>query len=312
MASVNTGNQLITFRYQQEGTAEGFNKLLCGVLPEGVISGGLLTRVGQSNTTIQVDPMQLLIGDGNIIVHVETRESFTMVVNSQKPFIVASFNWSQSVNNYVSFEAKSLTEINSMNHPIILGRAVFLGETLSDNIDYTRKTWCPSSKYNDYYYSSYNSSLPSFNVTPMENRTAGEYGFVVGKGKAIINGVLVEKDSETTIKLSDEDDPDAPYHKITLGINPGNARIDIAVLMNDGSVRYIMGDQATSGSERAPNYPSNGLVIAEFRYTQSITAGFGIMGNNITNIYNNNYMGFSPQVGEKKGDSVVNQHTLYM
>lgn len=309
MASVNTGNQLITFRYQQEGTAEGFNKLLCGVLPEGVISGGLLTRVGQSNTTIQVDPMQLLIGDGNIIVHVETRESFTIVVNSQKPFVVASFNWSQSVNNYVSFEAKSLTEINSMNHPIILGRAVYLGENLSDNFDYTIKTWCPSSKYNDYFYSSYNSSLPSFNVTPIENRGTGQYGFVVGKGKAIINGVLVEKNSESTIELSETD---TGYHKININITSGKVRIDIAVLMNDGSVRYIMGDEALSGSERAPNYPSNGLVIAEFKYTQSITPVFGIMGNNITNIYNNNYMGFSPQVGEKKGTEVINKHTLYM
>ncbi len=301
MASVNTGNQLITFRYQQEGTAEGFNKLLCGVLPEGVISGGLLTRVGESNTTIQVDPMQLLIGDGNIIVHVETRESFTMVVNSQKPFVVASFNWSQSVNNYVSFEAKSLTEINSMNHPIILGRAVFLGGNLSDNIDYTRKTWCPSSKYNDYYYS----SLPSFNVTPMENRETGQYGFVVGKGKAIINGVLVEKTDETEVSLTETD---TGYHKININVSDG--RIDIAVLMNDGSVRYIMGED--SSTPRAPNYPSNGLVIAEFKYTQNITPVFGILGSNITNIYNNNYMGFSPQVGEKNGTTVINQHTLYM
>lgn len=306
MASVNTGNQLITFRYQQEGTAEGFNKLLCGVLPEGVISGGLLTK--SSDSTIQVDEMQLLIGDGNIIVHVETRESFVMAVDSQKPFIVASFNWSQSVNNFVSFEAKSLSDISSMNHPIILGRAVFQGGTLSTEFDYTRKTWCPSSKYNDYYYSSYNSSLPSFNVTPIENRTS-EFGFVVGKGKAIINGVLVEKNNEETIILTETD---TDYHKINLSITSGKVRIDIAVLMNDGSVRYIMGDEANAGLAHAPNYPSNGLVIAEFKYTQSITPSFGIMGNNITNIYNNNYMGFSPQVGEKKGDSVINQHTLYM
>lgn len=306
MASVNTGDQLITFRYQQEGTAEGFNKLLCGVLPEGVISGGLLTKSGDS--TIQVDEMQLLIGDGNIIVHVETRESFVMAVDSQKPFVVASFNWSQSVNNYVSFETKSLSDISSMNHPIILGRAVFQGGTLSTEFDYTRKTWCPSSKYNDYYYSSYNSSLPSFNVTPIENRTS-EFGFVVGKGKAIINGVLVEKNNEETIILTETD---TDYHKINLSITSGKVRIDIAVLMNDGSVRYIMGDEATSGLAHAPNYPSNGLVIAEFKYTQSITPSFGIMGNNITNIYNNNYMGFSPQVGEKKGTTVINQHTLYM
>ena len=38
MASTDNGKQVITFRYQQEGTAEGFNKLLNGVIPTGVIS----------------------------------------------------------------------------------------------------------------------------------------------------------------------------------------------------------------------------------------------------------------------------------
>ena len=307
MASTNMGDQLITFSYQQEGTAQGFNKLLCGVLPEGVISGGDLTKV--SDSTVQIDRMQLLIGDGNVTIHVQTRELIPSVaINKDKPYIVASFNWSQSVNNYVSFEAKSLTDINSMSNPIILGRGVFVGTTLSTQFDYTRKTWCPSSRYNDYYYNSYNSKSPSFNITPIEN-PINEVGFVVGKGKAIINGVCVEKNNEEKILLTDND---TGYHKIIRSINSPNVRIDIAVMMNDGSIRYIMGTEASEAEAKAPIYPSNGLVLAEFKYTQNINTNDGILGYNIRNVYNNNYMGFSAHVGEQKAGSIINSHTLYL
>lgn len=307
MASTNMGDQLITFRYQQEGTAEGFNKLLCGVLPEGVISGGELTKV--SDSTVQIDRMQLLIGDGNVTIHVQTRELIPSVaINNNKPYIVASFNWAQSVNNFVSFEAKSLNDINSMNNPIILGKGVFIGANLSTQFDYSRKTWCPSAKYNDFFYNSYNSRVPSFNITAIENPT-NEIGFVVGKGRAIINGKYVEKTSEEKILLTEND---TNYHKIVLGINSSNVRIDIAVLMDDGSIRYIMGNQASEAEAKPPIYPSNGLVLAEFKYTTSINYNDGILGYNIKNIYSNNYMAFSPTVGQQKGGNTVNQHTLFL
>lgn len=307
MASTNIGDQLITFSYQQEGTAQSFNKLLCGVLPEGVISGGELTKV--SDSSVQIDRMQLLIGDGNVTIHVETRELIpSVVINKDKPYVVASFNWAQSVNNYVSFEAKSLNEINSMSNPIILGKGVFVGTTLSTQFDYSRKTWHPYSRYTDFFYSSYNSMSHSFNVTPIEN-PVNEIGFVVGKGKAIINGKYVEKTSEEKILLSEDD---TSYHKIIKSISSPKIRIDIAVLMNDGSIRYIMGEEANESEATPPVYPSNGLVLAEFKYTQNINTNDGILGYNIKNIYNNNYMGFSPKVGEQKGGMTVNEHKLYL
>lgn len=301
MASTNLGDQLITFRYQQEGTSKGFNELLCGVLPEGVISGGELTKA--NDFTVQIEKMHMLIGDGDVVVHVQTREIISLAISSERPYIVASFNWSQSINNYVNFEAKSFNELNLMSHPIILGKGVYNGENLGTEFDYTRKTKCPFSYYTDFFY---DFGYPSFNVSPIENR--GErIGFVVGKGKAIINGKMVEKISEEEIILQDNDEN---YHKINLTIETNKARIDIAVLMNDGSIRYIMGEQASS--PKPPIYPSNGLVIAEFKYTTSITPSVGITGNNIKNIYNNNYMSFSPTVGEMKGGTLTKQHVLYL
>lgn len=307
MASTNLGDQLITFRYQQEGTAEGFNKLLCGVLAEGIISGGELMK--KTDSEVQISPMQLLIGDGNVTVHVQTRETISSVaINKDNPYIVASFNWSPSVNNFVSFEAKTFAQLSAMNNPIILGKGVFNGKTLSAEFDYTRRTKCPSSYYNDFFH---DFGYPSFNVSPIENR-GEKIGFIVGKGKAIINGKVVEKLAEEEILLTNND---TGYHKIITNIN--NARIDIAVLMDDGSVRYIMGTEASVSQVKAPTYPSNGLVLAEFKYTTSINTNLGITGANIKNIYNNNYMSFSPKVGETKGttdaySNRLHQHRLYL
>ena len=75
-SSVNNGNQTITFAYQQEGTAQGFNKILHGILPRGIISGGALTK--NTNSEIYIAPMQMLIGDSDVTAHVETSEIATV------------------------------------------------------------------------------------------------------------------------------------------------------------------------------------------------------------------------------------------
>ena len=139
MASTDNGKQIITFRYQQEGTAEGFNKLLSGVIPTGVISGGELLRIDDS--TVEISPMQMMIGDGNVIVHVQTTEGARVNVTLGKPYVIATFNWANLVNNYVSFEASSLVDIPSNGNAIILGKCEFSGQLMGSQFDYTRKTW---------------------------------------------------------------------------------------------------------------------------------------------------------------------------
>ena len=133
MASTDNGKQIITFRYQQEGTAEGFNKLLSGVIPTGVISGGELLRIDDS--TVEISPMQMMIGDDNIIVHVQTTEKATVNVALEKPYVIATFNWSNLVNNYVNFEASSLANIPSNGNAIILGKCEFTGVTMGSQFE---------------------------------------------------------------------------------------------------------------------------------------------------------------------------------
>ena len=108
MASDN-GKQIITFRYQQEGTAVSFNKLFHGVIPRGIISGGLLVK--EDNSTVAISPLQMVIGDNNVTIHVQTQEDAHVGVNSSKPFIIATFNWAELTDNYVKFESSSFNDL---------------------------------------------------------------------------------------------------------------------------------------------------------------------------------------------------------
>jgi hypothetical protein len=303
MASSDNGGQVITFKFQQEATAQGFNKLLNGVIPTGVISGGDLSKV--DNITVNIDRMEMMIGDGNVTVHVQTTELARVNVNTTHPYIVATYNWANLANNFVTFEAYSSNQIPLQN-AIILGKCQFVGDTLLERFDYTRKTWSSIYLNNSFLYdNAYRTKSPSFNVSYIENSdTLNIIGFNVGAGEAIINGKRLVLDNEMQVILTDND---SGYHRIVKQVI--NGRVDIAVLMNDGNVRYIMGEDTIN--PKPPTYPSYGLVIAEFIYDGGDNINY-ILGSKIKNIYNNNYMNFAPTFGIKNGTSTINEHTLYL
>lgn len=305
MANTDNGGQVITFRFQQEGTAEGFNKLLKGVIPSGIISGGELTKI--NDTTVSISKLQMMIGDSNVIVHVQTTENATVSVSYQQPYVIASFNWANLANNFVTFEQSALNTLPSNQTALILGKCEYTGTTLT-SFDYTRKTWSSTYYNNDFLFdNTYRTKSPSFNVTPLEG-VPNTIGFMIGAGKAIINGKTVTINTDTSVYLSNSTSTASSYNYINTYIS--NKRIDIAVLMDDGSVRYIMGTDSVNPVP--PIYPSNGLVLAEFSYTENITTNKGILGSNITNVYNNNYRGFAPTIGKQVKGALVNTHTLYL
>lgn len=308
MASTDNGKQVITFKYQQEGTAEGFNKLLNGVIPTGVISGGELSRLGETNT-VNIAKMQMMITDGNVTIHVQTTEIATVTLSPEKPYVVATFNWMNLVDNYASFDAMDASTLRTMQNVVILGKGEFLGANLRGSFDYTRKTWSPYAERlnNDFLFNNtYGGKSSSFNISYIENSDSSfnNIGFVVGIGKGIINGKEVEIQNEQTILLTDNDDA---YHRITKNVD--NGRVDIAVLMEDSTVRYIMGKDSVN--PQPPVFPSNGLTLATFTFPAQYTINY-ILGSQITNVYNNNYRGFSPTIGEMKGGVEINKHTLYL
>lgn len=308
MASTNNGEQIITFRYQQEGTAEGFNKLLQGVIPTGIISGGDLIKV--SNSQVYIAPLEMIISDGNVTVHVQTTENAVVNVDKSLPYVIAKFNWANLSNNYVSFESSTLSALSSLQNILILGKCEFSGTTL-EAFDYTRKTWSSSYYNNDFLFNTnYGGKSPSFWITPLETTPdMRTLGFNIGLGKAVIDGVDVELDNSMSINLTDSDSTNHLYFQRNIQYG----RTDIVVLNSDKSVDYIMGKDENVLIHKPPVYPRNGLVLAKFKFAS--TSGMGVQiiyGSNIENVYNNNYIGGGATVGKKVGNNIINTHTLYL
>ena len=301
MASTDNGGQIITFRYQQEGTAEGFNKLLQGVLPRGIISGGELRK--ENDTTVAISPLQMMIGDDNVIVHVETTTDAIVGVSNSSPFVIAKFNWANLTNNYVSFESSAYNSLPTTHNTLILGKCEFVGANFT-TFDYTRKTWS-SSYYNNAFLfdNEYRTKSPSFNVTPVESAQPS-LAFNVGIGKAIIHGKEIEL-PETSITLNTSDTSSPVY----FNDNVQHSRTDIAIITDNGTIEYIMGEDSLT--PMMPICPAYALPIAKFSFGSGIGIN-QIKGSNITYIFNNNYLATSPTVGKIEGSHTINSHTLYL
>ena len=102
---------------------------------------------------------------------------------------------------------------------------------------------------------------------------------------------------------------DANDHYIATSIQYG--RVDLAVIKDDGTIKYIMGEDKDESVHLPPPYPSNCLPLATFTYSQNITNNT-IWGSCIENIYNNNYIGTSPVVGKQEKGEKVQTHTLFL
>ena len=312
MASSDNGKQHITFHYQQEGTAKGFNGLLHGIIPTGIINGGLLTKV--NNTQVTISPMNMIISDGSTInnttVHVWTEEDATVNTSATLRYIVATFNWAELSNNYVTFEAVTYADLQQ-NRPnsIVIGECTYVGETMDDSFDYSLRTWSSIYYNNDFMYqSNYNKPVPSFYVTPLES--TNELGFYVHKGDAIINGkqVKIETTQKIELQSTTENTDNYIYQSIQFG------RTDIVVVKDDGNIKYIMGEDKNEDVHNPPQFPSNALVIAKIKFTSNV--GTHISGKAIEYIYNNNYFNNCGTIGINAYNSntiqLTREHTLFM
>lgn len=297
----NNGSQTITFNYQQEGTSLGFNGLLNNVVANGVISGGTLVKY--SSNVVKIKPLEMIISDSakNATIHLKTTDDAEVVVEQGKPYIVASFTWMNVTQNYVKFEAKASSDFGTDD--IILGKCEYTGGTLEDKLDYTCRMWSPIYRNNDFTMNAYNSMYSSLTVTELPS--TNDLGFVVNRGKAVINGREVVVNSPISVTLVNSPSSDPYYFNGAVT----NKRIDIIVMYESGTVGYIMGiDEA---SPTMPQAPSNALLLAKVTLEARVSTS-RIYGHEITNFNNNNFMSFSPSVGKKVGADIVNPHTLYI
>lgn len=313
MASTDNGKQTITFRYQQEGTAEGFNKLLHKVLPTGIISGGQL--IASSNSQVEIAPLEMVISDGsNVTIHVSTSTNATVTVSYQLPYIIARYNWQPLHDNFVDFEAVAWNTLINTPNIIILGKCEFDGNTL-EGFDLTRRTWSSSYYENDFLFETrYQAKSPSFWVTPHETPQNQVYEFDIGLGNGIINGTYVEFTQTQQCTLDTSDNTSPLFFKPD-NLNGAYPRNDLLVLKSDKTFEYIMGD--SNRLDYKPECPSYALPLAYVTLNAGKSYSL-ILGSQITNIYNNSYISGGAVVGKTiygtggVPDTTTYEHTLFL
>lgn len=303
-STTNNGNQTITFSYQQEGTAQGFNKILHGILPRGIISGGTLSK-GASDSYVNIAPMQMLIGDSGVTVHVETSESAEIKdASASKPIIIASFQWENITNSYVNFQAVHKNDIP--DNAIILGECIYNGSVLEVDFDYTRKTWSPLHHHNGFgWNNAYKTTSPSFNVVSKDDSTQNDFTLYIERGQAIIGGkIVINNNNMLPLILQTSSSSTENYFNTTVTY----ARTDIVVMQSSGLPLYIMGEDSSNSAP--PLCPTDALVIARVDFGAGTYQK--ITGDKITYVFNDNYYGGTPIQGKQVGNTVINPHTLYL
>lgn len=280
----NIGNQIVTFQYQQQGTALGFNQLLTGIIPTGIICGGDILYNGSGNLTIT--PVEMFIksnGADDVCIHAKTTTAITLTETtySVNPYIVASFTWQNSIDdNFVEFTAKEESALTEKD--LILCKLEYDGNEYK-NIDYTCKSWSSIYYNNIFYEDSYNGNdgIPTFHVKP----TTAYDGFIIHKGTAIIDGLKCELLTNKTVNITTSTTVAPNQIYVPSSVDATHGRKDLLTLKSNGEVNYYAG----GNDGELPTYPSRELVIAEIHFNAGDSAE-KIYGHNIKNVYINNHV----------------------
>ncbi len=236
MATVNNGQQVLSYDYRDRGLAEVFNKINYKLHLPGIYSGGELSKA--SETTVNITPFVCVYNENvaKIAVRIETIENALVEnVDSTNCWIVGRFTWLNTEDNYMEFLAIEFSNILSTD--LIFGCAEFDGSTLLETFDYTRKSWEGS-----HYYNLHNST--PFKVVadePYSNSVIVQTG-----GPYFFNGRWIELTVDTT-------SPEVDFPISEFG------RTDAVVIDSlDSSVKIIKG---SISSTQIPEVDTQYLVV---------------------------------------------------
>ena len=260
-STINNGSQTLTFDYRQEGTSEGFNKLLYTLIPQGIIKGGALST--NSGLVVNIAPMTCYYKDttNEVGVRIETSENATVTVSQSKPYVVGDFTWINTEDNFLEF--KSVDSPTSTQ--IVFGRAIFENVSNISGYDYTYKTWS-----REYYESLSGDGEIPFKVTVTPTN---QLKLNVGKGKAIINGKEVVFNETVT--------------SAEINTNISNGYYSILCITDNGQLTFING--VDDASYTLPTIPYNCMAIAKMRLSPNPTSLLGL----VEYIYNNHFQSTS-------------------
>lgn len=237
MGITNFGSQIHTFDYNQDAVAKKFNAINYKLLPTGIYSGFVLTKL--SNSYIQISAGTCSINDetAGVSVRIETSVEESISVSSLTPYIILRFEWADVQNNYMDMLAVAFLDI--LPTDIIVGRCVFdsAGTTLSETFDYTRRSVQYLNRIE--LEKDYLKVLPT---EPISNQFILTPGIInSSKGNLIISGGTFPVGGlENTV----------------------NGRIDLVYIDENGALQIVKG---TDSSTPVATRYGNRKVIAEIR-----------------------------------------------
>lgn len=254
MGSTDYGTQLITFQYNQPATSGTFNRLLYDTLPPGIYDGMYLSkpeptlnRVAISTGTVVLhDPNYTEITDDSIpellvdgvAVKVQTTSSVTdLDLTTTKPYVVINYVWQNVTDNYANIETKAWGDVDE-TQDVIIGRGSFVSGVLQDTFDYTRRTVPPQVHDRE----------KRGELQVLFNEGGAENKVKVTSGSAVVNNVRVEWGGGPSPIFNDTPSTER--------------RRDILYLKSDGDLQISYGTP-TTGTPQPPDYPKQGIVLAE-------------------------------------------------
>jgi hypothetical protein len=270
--TVNYGSQVLSFDFHQEARARGFNNIFCDILPYGVYTGGVLTRL--SSSLIQIGETNVIIrsneGD-SVALKITTTETQDLTVIPARPYIILRFGWADTDNDFMDMRAVGWssdpleTDMNKLwPLDIILGKVQFIEDPVGSGVyiidpdapfDLTRRK--------DVFLKEAESVHDQFRVSASE----------VNPKRVYVSGGRVST-SKGSFLVSGGEYPDADIPD-----TDAQPRTDIVVVDVYGHIKLILGTPAASPA--APNYGTY-KVIAEIRRGADRT---DVLGGDIVQLF---------------------------
>ena len=233
---MSTGNQTIAFTYYSEAKSQVFNRVFYKTSFPGLLSGGVLTRVG--DTEVSLAALACVIEDAahSVGVRVDTTTAVSITTSTILPYIVLRFTWQNTTTNEMKFLAVAYGSI--LDDDIIIGKCIYTGSVLSAAFDYTRTEYSELLQLQG--------ASDALKVTTTE---PGSTSIYVQSGVALIDSIPVVYAGGSSAAFT--------FPVVT-------ARTDLVTLSSAGAIVIVEGVD-TAGAP-VPDFPYEGLVLAKVTF----------------------------------------------
>jgi hypothetical protein len=252
--NVNYGNQVLLFSFHQEARAKGFNQEFCDILPYGVYTGGILTRLNEN--LIQVGELTTIIRsneEDKVALRIETTEFQNLIVEPNKPYIILRFGWSDSDDNFMDIRAVGwstdpleIDEDKLWPFDIILGKVHFVETSGVVIIDPSNPF--DLSRRKDVFLKEAESVYTQFRVSESE----------INSKKVYVSGGRINTSKGRFII------PGGDYPSENIPDTTAQSRTDLIAINALGQIQLIQGTPSASNPAPAPKYETY-RVCAEIR-----------------------------------------------